>query len=61
MISGLLDRIVPFSCVAFSMLLTLLVFIKIPLSVFPWVFFCRSGVEVFWGFGPKIPSAFCYV
>ena len=31
------------------MLLTLLVFIKIPLSVFPWVFLWRSGVEVFWG------------
>ena len=40
------------------MLLTLLVFIKIPLSVFPWVFLWRSGVEVFWGFGAKIKPAF---
>ena len=43
------------------MLLTLLVFIKIPLSVFPWVFLWRSGVEVFWGFGAKIKPAFCDV
>ena len=43
------------------MLLTLLVFIKIPLSVFTWVFLRRSGVEVFWGFGAKIKPAFCDV
>ena len=43
-----------FSCVAFSMLFTLLVLIRIPLSEFPWVLFCRSGVDAFWGFGPKI-------
>ena len=43
------------------MLLTLLVFIKIPLSVFPWVFLWRSRVEVFLGFGAKIKPAFCDV
>ena len=46
-----------FSCVAFFMLLTLLVLIRIPLSEFPWVFFRRSGVDVFWGFGPKVGSS----
>ena len=37
---------VAFSCVAFSMLFTLLVLISIHLSEFPWVLFWCSGVDV---------------
>ena len=51
---------VALSCVAFSMLLTLLVLeglIRIPLSEFPCVLFLRSGVDAFWGFGPKVGSS----
>ena len=48
---------VALSCVAFSMLLTLFVLIRIPLSEFPCVLFCRSGVDAFWGFGPKVGSS----
>ena len=52
--SGLFDWMVVFNWVVLVMLLTLLVLIRIALSVFRLVFLLRSGVEVFWGFGPKV-------
>ena len=54
--SGLFDWMVVFNWAILMMLLTLLVLIRIALSVFRLVFFLRSGVEVIWGFGPKVRS-----
>ena len=54
--SGLFDWMVVFNWVVLVILLMLLVLIRIALSVFRLVFLLLSGVEVFWGFGPKVRS-----
>ena len=54
--SGLFDWMVVFNWVVLVILLMLLVLIRIALNVFRLVFLLRSGVEVFWGFGPKVRS-----
>ena len=54
--SGLFDWMVVFNWVVLVILLMLLVLIRTALSVFRLVFLLRSGVEVFWGFGPKVRS-----
>ena len=54
--SGLFDWMVVFNWAILVILLTLLVLNRIALSVFRLVFLLRSGVEVFWGFDPKVRS-----
>ena len=61
MISGLFDWMVVFNWAILVILLTLLVLIRIALSVFRLVFLLRLGVEVFWWFGPKVRSLVCDV
>ena len=56
MASGLFDWTVVFNWAVLVILLTLLVLIRIALSVFRLVFLLRSGVELFWGLGPKVRS-----
>ena len=54
--SGLFDWMVVCNSVFFVLVLTLLGFIRIALIVFLLVFLLRSGVEVFWGYGPTVRS-----
>ena len=54
--AGLFDWMVVFNWVVLMILLMLLVLIRIALCVFRLVFLLRSGVEVFWRFGPKVRS-----
>ena len=54
--SGLFDWMVVFNWVVLVILFMLLVLITIALSVFRLVFLLHSGVEVLWGFGPKVRS-----